>query len=89
MPQEWYLMSEGVVKGPVSAKQLRALAEAGRLSPVDRVRRNEGQWVEASHVKGLFELGEAMPSNDYPVDSHAEGNGEVPNGSYQVAALRK
>ncbi len=39
MSSEWYLMSEGVVKGPVTAKQLRGLSEAGKLSPMDRVRR--------------------------------------------------
>ena len=70
MSSEWYLMSEGVVKGPVTAKQLRALAEAGKLSPMDRVRGNDGQWVEASRVKGLFEYGfEAMSPNGHAVDS--------------------
>lgn len=82
MPSEWYLMSEGVVKGPVTAKQLRALAEARKLSPVDRIRRNEGPWVEASRVKGLFESGsEAMSPDDYSLNSHAVGNGESPSGS--------
>jgi Zn-dependent protease with chaperone function len=82
MSSEWYLMSEGVVKGPVTAKQLRALAEARELSPTDRVRRNDGQWVEASRVKGLFESGsEAMSPDDYQLDSRPVRTGELLSGS--------
>jgi Zn-dependent protease with chaperone function len=82
MSSEWYLMSEGVVKGPVTAKQLRALAEARKLSPTDRVRKNDGQWVEASRVQGLFESGpEAMSPDDYQLDSRPVRSGELLSGS--------
>src|SRR5271166_5279117 len=82
MSSEWYLMAEGVVKGPVTAKQLRGLAEAGKLSPMDRVRRNDGQWVEASRVKGLFEYGfEPISPNGHESDSRPVATGELPGGS--------
>jgi Zn-dependent protease with chaperone function len=57
MSGEWYLMSGGAVKGPLSARQLWSMAQAGKLQASDRVRRDDGQWVEASRVKGLFETG--------------------------------
>jgi Zn-dependent protease with chaperone function len=57
MTAEWYLMSNGVVKGPVTAKQLRDFAQAGRIDRSDQVRRNDGPWVDASRVKGLFDGG--------------------------------
>jgi Zn-dependent protease with chaperone function len=62
MSAEWYLMSQGVVKGPVTAKQLRDLAEARQLSPSDRVKRNDGPWVDATRVKGLFDGGTVVTS---------------------------
>jgi Zn-dependent protease with chaperone function len=57
MSSEWYLMSEGGVKGPFSAQQLRSMAQSGELGPEDRVRRGEGPWAPASRVKGLFDDG--------------------------------
>jgi Zn-dependent protease with chaperone function len=62
MSAEWYLMSEGVVKGPVTAKQLREFAQAGRVTRSDQVRKDDGPWVEASRVKGLFDGGVAGTS---------------------------
>src|SRR5262245_212360 len=55
MPGEWYLMLEGTVKGPLSARQLRSMARAGELRSSDRVSRDGGHWLEASRIKGLFE----------------------------------
>jgi Zn-dependent protease with chaperone function len=57
MSSEWYLMSNHVVKGPLSAEEMRDLAQAGELSPEDRVRKGDGLWVPANRVKGLFDVG--------------------------------
>jgi Zn-dependent protease with chaperone function len=55
MSSEWYLMSEGVVKGPLSAPQLRAMAHAGQIGQEDRIRKGDGPWAPANRVKGLFD----------------------------------
>ncbi len=54
---DWYTKIAEQVVGPLSADQLKALADAGRLSPSDPVARSkEGPWAAASRVKGLFEM---------------------------------
>ena len=56
MAQWYYKIAEQVV-GPLSAEQLKALADGGRLAPGDPVARSsEGPWVAASRIKGLFEV---------------------------------
>ncbi|NLS96059.1 MAG: DUF4339 domain-containing protein [Planctomycetaceae bacterium] len=53
---EWYTKIAEQVVGPLSADQLRALADGGRLAPNDPIARSKaGPWVPASRVKGLFE----------------------------------
>ncbi len=55
-PSEWYYAKNDQQIGPVSAAQLKQLAEAGELRP-DALVWREGmeEWVEARNVKGLFE----------------------------------
>jgi hypothetical protein len=55
-PVEWFYAQENQRFGPVSAAELKALADAGKLRPEDLVWR-EGMdgWVPARRVKGLFE----------------------------------
>jgi Zn-dependent protease with chaperone function len=58
------------------------LAEIRRLSPKDRVRRNNGEWIEASRIRGLFESGpETTSSNGFDLDSKLVSSGEAPSGS--------
>lgn len=57
---EWYTKIAEQVVGPLSADQLRALADGGRLAPNDPIARSKtGPWVPASRVKGLFETAAA------------------------------
>lgn len=54
---DWYYKIAEQVVGPLSAEQLKALAEGGRLSPGDPVAKSpKGPWATASRVKGLFEV---------------------------------
>jgi|GEM_PF-6603478 len=63
MSVQWYCNVAGKVIGPFSPKQLKELADGGRLTPEHLVRKGEeGQWVEARQVKGLFPEGGAAPT---------------------------
>lgn len=54
---DWYYKIAEQVVGPLSAEQLKTLAEGGRLAPGDPVAKSpKGPWVTASRVKGLFEV---------------------------------
>lgn len=53
---EWYYARGSQQYGPVSANQLKALAESGVLGPDDLVwRAGMSDWVAARRIKGLFE----------------------------------
>jgi hypothetical protein len=55
MPGEWYCKISGETSEPLSARQLKALADEGRLGPNDLVRHgNHGPWIPAVCVKGLM-----------------------------------
>jgi hypothetical protein len=59
----WYVERAGEQPvGPLSAAQLKRLADEGKLKPTDRVRRDEGAWVAASSVKGLFTPAASQPA---------------------------
>ena len=52
---EWFCKISNEQIGPLSSRQLKAMADAGRLTAKDRVRQGaEGSWVPAGQVKGLF-----------------------------------
>jgi hypothetical protein len=55
---DWYYAKEGRQHGPISAAQLKQLAQSGELQPDDLVF-GEGakDWVAASTVRGLFSSG--------------------------------
>src|SRR5687767_14341337 len=54
MADDWFCRIDGSVHGPLTARALKAWAEAGRLRATDAVRRTAtGKWVAASAVKGL------------------------------------
>jgi Zn-dependent protease with chaperone function len=90
-------MSDGVVKGPVTAKQLRDFAQAGRIVRSDRVRRNDGPWVEASRVKGLFDgapVDTAAAADEVavvPIDEppHAEAASTFPKVRSRVTSVKQ
>jgi GYF domain 2 len=51
----FYYRANGVVVGPLDSYQLRQHAKRGALAPDSMVKKGEdGKWVSASHVKGLF-----------------------------------
>jgi hypothetical protein len=55
MVQEWYVRIGDKVLGPHPPVKLREAAETGNLSPNTLVREgNEGPWIEASSITGLF-----------------------------------
>jgi ferredoxin len=52
---QYYYSHDGQRGGPVSSKQLRKLAVAGRLAPTDLIQRaGETKWVVAKKIRGLF-----------------------------------
>lgn len=56
MSTEWFVERKTGVSGPYTAAKLKALAEQGRVSPTDFIRRGiDGTAVPASRVKGLFD----------------------------------
>jgi len=55
MAQEWYVQIGEKVFGPHPPAKLREGAKTGRLLPEMLVRRGEeGPWIEASRIQGLF-----------------------------------
>ena len=53
--QEWYVKIGDEARGPVGGARLKEYAAQGRLKPEMQVRRGEqGPWVPAAKVKGLF-----------------------------------
>src|SRR5437868_6048090 len=53
--EAWWCVVDGSRRGPVSAVDLKRLADAGRLRPTDLVwRAGLAEWVAAEKVRGLF-----------------------------------
>ena len=56
MAEDWFYHNSGQTFGPMSAKQLRQHALAGKITRSDHVRiGTEGSWAPATKVKGLFD----------------------------------
>lgn len=54
MSEDWYYVRDGQRVGPVSAGELKRLADVGELAPASMVsRKGLGKWVTAVSVKGL------------------------------------
>jgi Zn-dependent protease with chaperone function len=87
MSSEWYLMSEGVVKGPLSAPQLRAMAQAGQIGQEDRIRKGDGPWAPANRVKGLFDDAFASTSGEPELSGFHAGDSKMPNGGSSSRGL--
>jgi uncharacterized RDD family membrane protein YckC len=78
---EWYYLRDGQQIGPVGSKELKSLADRGRLQPTDLIWRDGlPNWVPAARVKGLFpetdvyslEEEPAPPVTSAPVDQDEE-----------------
>ncbi|NQT41500.1 MAG: DUF4339 domain-containing protein [Planctomycetes bacterium] len=55
MASQWFCATSGNVLGPMTSRQLKTLAEEGRLQRDDRIRQGaDGKWVAAAEVRGLF-----------------------------------
>lgn len=53
--QLWFVKHRGKEQGPFSPKQLKHLAESGKITPENEVRMgNDGDWMAAAKIKGLF-----------------------------------
>lgn len=79
MSAEWYYTKDGQKHGPVSAAELKALAQAGKFAPTDMVwKAGMAEWKVASSVKGLFPVPApaapppAAPASSEPVASAPE-----------------
>jgi len=55
MAAEWHYSKNGQQHGPVSAADLKAMAQAGELAPTDKVwKEGMAEWKAAGKIKGLF-----------------------------------
>src|SRR5947209_6027158 len=80
MSENWYYGFGDERQGPFSGRELRALAEEGRIQPLDTIWK-EGieQGIPAHQVKNLFVPGEAAPGEgpDAPEGAGAEAAEEA------------
>ena len=54
-PVAWYVRKGSKEHGPFASRQLKKLAAEGKIKPDTPLRRGEdGAWVRAAKVKGLF-----------------------------------
>jgi hypothetical protein len=68
---QWYYARNDQQFGPVSASELKVLADAGRLAPDDLLwREGMEQWATAVNLKGLF-VEEPEDSTPVPVSQPA------------------
>jgi hypothetical protein len=79
MPDEWYYAKNKKQRGPVSAAELKEMADAGDLEPTDKVwKEGMPQWAPAKNVKGLFasptaRKGGKASRDDEPFDDPDDG----------------
>lgn len=54
--QIWFVKDRGKEQGPFSEKQLKQLAESGRITPESKVRHEAmgRSWMPAAKIQGLF-----------------------------------
>ena len=68
MAARWFYQISGEELGPITTAELVELARSGKLSPDDKVKKNDSKWVSASKVRGLFPDDQAsftLPENHY------------------------
>ncbi|HUT89537.1 MAG TPA: GYF domain-containing protein [Thermoguttaceae bacterium] len=63
----WYYEVEGQAQGPLTAAELKERAKSGQLAPHHLIRTGEeGNWVPAGQVKGLFPKAGPSPPSPRP-----------------------
>ena len=81
---DWYYARDGRHQGPITAAQLRQMAQAGELQPDDLVFKEGGtNWVPASTVQGLFPAGGAAVR---PAPAPARAGGEADAFNFESGA---
>ena len=86
MAAEWFYGKDNKQHGPVSAAQLKQLAQAGKLSATDLVwREGMDEWTPASKVKGLFDTTASAPPAARPEPSKPEQPANQAGGHEGVA----
>ena len=86
MATEWFVRRGEKTSGPFTSKQLKSLANSGRLKPEDLIRKgSEGKFSPITRVQGLFDqpIAEESPVEANPPDEE-EWSVESPNDSAQV-----
>jgi hypothetical protein len=69
---EWFCNIGGREIGPLSSRQLKAMADRGQIVPTDNVRRGAaGHWTTANHVRGLFAADQTAPPAPPPTPPSA------------------
>ncbi|QVL32578.1 RDD family protein [Telmatocola sphagniphila] len=73
MSAQWYFAINDQEKGPVTAQDLKKLADAGKLTTKDLVWK-EGlpNWIPAGQVKGLFGANQLAKAPSKPVEEEDE-----------------
>lgn len=85
MEVEWFLKIADKEVGPLSARQLKAMALRGEISKFDAVRRgSDGRWVPASSVKGLLPTGASAAEGRRPNRTPAARQPEQPPAAPQT-----
>ncbi len=73
-PVEWFYAQGDKQQGPVSAGEIKSLADTGKLRPDDLVwREGMEDWIPARKVKGLFESESAGPPPGQPAPAPPRG----------------
>ena len=79
MATRWYYGKDGVKHGPLSAAQIKKLADSGDLAPSDLVwKEGMARWVEASTVPGLFAPAAAESPPEAPRADELPSTGSSP-----------
>lgn len=60
---DYFLLSEGKEYGPISSRDLIILANNGKIKPESKIRKENGAWVDAAKVKGLFQEASIKPED--------------------------
>jgi TM2 domain-containing membrane protein YozV len=86
--QEWYYSVGGDRQGPITAAELKKLAETGTLKPTDLVWKDGmGDWAQAKTIKGLF--GGGGSGGATPAGSGGAAAGTAAGGSAIGRAMEK
>lgn len=96
---QWFVRKGDKTHGPFTSHQLKQLAGQSKIGPETKVRRgNDGQWVAAQKVKGLFPTKPAtevmtapktqspVVAESHPVPAQSAPNAIIPAQATPIAA---